>query len=148
MMDIESTMRINELAKELTKKGFASSSEEASKMAEQFLQKNIIPKEHLTAPQGADKAEIQLERMQRKFNSDMSVMQEKMNSLINKLNNVCDEVILLKTREPQPKGSREIKKEDLQKTIVKKEESNQRTGAFKPGDIDINEVFYCGKKGQ
>ena len=95
-MDVESAMKVNELAKELTKKGFASSSEDASKMAEQFLQKSVIPKENISQPEGADKFEIHLERIQRKFNNDISAMEEKMNSIINKLNTICDEVAKLK----------------------------------------------------
>ena len=149
-MDVESAMKINELAKELTKKGFASSSEDASKMAEQFLQKTLIPKENLSQPKSTDKLEIQLERIQRKFNNDLSSLQEKMNSLINKLNMICDEVKNLKTRETPVKEGAKASKEEKQNALKVKEENkespNQRTGNFKPGDIDINEVFYCGTK--
>ena len=136
-MDVESAMKVNELAKELSKKGFASSSEEASKMAEQYLQKNIIPKSNLE--KGSDKFEIQLERIQRKFNSELSCMQEKMNSMIQKLNIVCDEIKNLKSQAIEPK-QKELPKQNTDSN------SNQRVGNFKPGDIDINEVFYCGAK--
>ena len=151
-MDVESAMKINELAKELTEKGFASSSEDASKMAEQFLQKNIMPKGNIAQPEGSDKFEIQVERLQRKFNNDISALEEKMNSIINKLNVICDELKKLKTRKPQPikeEVNPEALKEEKQEKIEAKEpkkESSQRTGNFKPGDIDINEVFYCGTR--
>jgi hypothetical protein len=129
-MDVESAIKINELAKELAKKGFASSSEDASKMAEQFLTKNGIPARSLSQPKGNDKFEILMERVQRKFDNDISAVHEKINSVVNKLNVICDEISRLKAGEIQDN----------------KNLPSQRTGEYKPGDIDINKVFYYGNK--
>jgi hypothetical protein len=129
-MDVESAIKINELAKELAKKGFASSSEDASKMAEQFLTKNGIPARSLSQPKGNDKFEILMERVQRKFDNDISAVHEKINSVVNKLNVICDEISRLKAGEIQDN----------------KNPPSQRTGEYKPGDIDINKVFYYGNK--
>jgi hypothetical protein len=129
-MDVESAIKINELAKELAKKGFASSSEDASKMAEQFLTKNGIPARSLSQPKGNDKFEILMERVQRKFDNDISAVHEKINSVVNKLNVIYDEISRLKAGEIQDN----------------KNLPSQRTGEYKPGDIDINKVFYYGNK--
>lgn len=149
-MDVESAMRVNELAKELSKKGFADSSEDASRMAEQFLQKSIVHKDNIAQPEGSDKFEIQIERFQRKFNSDLSGMQDKLNSVISNMNLICDEIQRLKTREPvRQEVNTEAPKQGKQEKIGAKETKKEyppRTGKFRPGDIDINEVFYCGTK--
>lgn len=91
-MDIESTMKVNELARDPVKKGIAPNSEEASKMAQGFLQKKIVSPESMAKPEGIDKYEILMERMQRKFNSEISSLKEKMNSIIGKLKSVTDDI--------------------------------------------------------
>ena len=65
-------MKVNALAKELVTKGIASTSEEASVLAEQMLQKTVIPREGSVKTEDvSEKYEILLERTTRKLSRDI-----------------------------------------------------------------------------
>ena len=72
-MDIEATMKINALAKELVTKGIAATSEEASILAEDMIQKKTIPREgSIKTENEFERYEVILERATRKLSHDIN----------------------------------------------------------------------------
>jgi len=142
-MDIETTMKINTLAKELLNKGLAPSSEEASVLAEQMLQKEI-PK---TSPE-ADKDQhlVAMERLQRSVNNDMTELKEQVMSLTSQLSQIKEDIRMIKQNKPEKPIPKIEEKQEQLVNDKPKETPPQRTGDFKPGDVDIDKIFYYGNK--
>ncbi len=130
-------MKVNKLAKELREKGMAGTSEEATKLAESYLNKEIVPEAEKKSPDN-DRYDILLERLQRKLNQERKEMQDKVQSLANDIGFIKEELKKLKQAKPQ-----EPRQEKLQ---PKTEDRNQRTGDLKPGDVKVEEYFYYGDK--
>lgn len=148
-------VKVNELAKELKEKGIASNFEDAYKLAEKFLQKEVVPDHSKKMETTADKYEIMLERVQRKFHNDVEPLKEQMKLMANEIMFLKEEIKRLKIAKPvveQPKVIEKPKiseiKEDAQSTLAKEErkEPSQRTGILKPGDVNISDYFYFGNK--
>ena len=147
-------MKINELARELKEKGMADSSEEASKMAEQFLKKNILP-ESSEKTDDYDKHEVLLERLQRKLNNELGSLKDQLSSVVNELAFLKEDIKRIKLAKiPEPvinveRVEEKPEQEGKQSTLAadeKKEPTNQRTGDLKPGDVNIEDYFYFGNK--
>jgi len=135
-------IKVNELSKELLKKGMAHSSDEALKMAESYLQKDALPQKNPQTVQSDEKNDILIERLQRKLQNELSGMQERLNMVTHELQMVKDELKRLRAA-PNP-----TKQESPQKIVQEepKQEVNQRTGGLKPGDVNIGDYFNYGKK--
>jgi len=158
-MDVPSMMKVNELSKTLKDQGIATSSEDASKMAEQMLSKEMPHSSEKS--DDYDKYEVLLERIQRKVNSEVSTLKETVSALVNEIAFLKEDVKKLKLVKPQEQKVeiKEMNKEVPAKELVqehqaqlkeeeKKEgtQAEKRTGDLKPGDVNINEYFYYGNK--
>jgi hypothetical protein len=153
-MDVETTMKINELAKDLISKGRASSSEEASKMAEDIMQKKILPDEPksevVETPE--DKHRIMVDKLGYRLDDEMSTMKKQMFIMIDEIEKLTSEVEQLKNRpvsQPVTKQEASAEQKEVQQEIKQEEkDSHPRQGGFKPGDsgVDVNKIFYCGNK--
>ena len=145
-------IKVNELAKELVKKGIAKDSEEASKMAETYIRKEVLPSSP-SKSDNDDKVEILFERMQRKINGEIISLKAQLSSVINELNFIKEDIKRMKLGKESRPVYEEIKKPKLpdekQERLETKEEkkaSNQRIGNLKPGDVNIEDYFYYGNK--
>ena len=171
-MDVTSAIKVNELSSDLLKKGLAESTQEASKMAEEFLQSDMVHADEKPKVEGTekDKTEILIERMKRQVNCAFSDMEEQVKTLTNQIEmlrnemngmrkaniksnvEVKEEVKVEEKVEVKQGASANVEKpEPKQETLAPKEEKkednpNQRQGDLKPGDVNINEFFYCGDK--
>lgn len=156
VMDVETTMKINDLAKELVKKGMAPSSEEAYKMAEQMMQKEILPQKTTASGKSDDRIDILIERLARKYDHELETIKKQMMIMIEEIEKInCNvkslqNASVIKKTPPaeQPTTSEEPKEEQTELKSQNKSESNQRQGQFKPGDesVDVNKIFYYGNK--
>ena len=153
-MDVEATIKLNEMAKNLVQRGFAASSEDAYEMAQRMV-KPVLPQSQKTEkPETTEKYKIAIERLTRKFDNEVNSLKEHIHSLIREVNYLKESVVknrenikTLKTPAEEPVA---IKKQDTPQTELKQEkrEVSQRSGAFKPGDkqVSVENVFYCGQK--
>lgn len=141
-MDIESTMKINALAKELVRKGIAKTSEEASVLAEEMLQKHTIPRESSVKTEtSSEKYEILLERATRKLSYDINTLQEGMANIIKQLAEISEDIKRIKREEIVKTNPEPQKTPEKQKTIEPKNKKE-----FSKDDVAIDKVFYFGKK--
>ena len=155
-MDIDATIKVNELAKDLLKKGLVPSSEEASELAERMIQKGAIPKSKKSSDKGADyeKYLIFLERTERKINHELNSLKGQISSVKSELSVLRGDVNHIKLNKPVEKIEKQQKLVEGTEEPIKeqpKQESkagNQRQGDFKPGDVSIEKIFYCGNKEQ
>ncbi len=151
-MDLDQLQKINSLSHELKKHKMAGTSEDAYTQAQQIIQ--VIPRQHAqeqqesvtieTAPAPnqieSRQFQIEMERMQKAFAEEMDVMRTAMNQLIAEVNSLRGE--LGKVQSAQPPKQKE-KQAEL-KTEAKV--SHPRQGDWKPGDVDIQKMFYYGTK--
>lgn len=146
-MDIEATMKINALAKELVNKGIASTSEEASVLAEEMIHKMVIPRgTSVKTEDASEKYEILLERATRKISYDINSLNEGMVNIIKQLNEIQGDIKRIKreritgiNKDPEP-----IKQEKTEKQ--QKIEPKDAKQGFNRDDISVDKIFYCGKK--
>jgi len=146
-MDIEATMKINALAKELVKKGIASTSEEASVLAEEMVNKKAIPREEsVKTENSSEKYEILLERATRKLSHDISSLNEGMANIIKQLNEISEDIKRIKREQitEVKKAPEPIKQEKTEKQ--QKIEPKDKKQQFNQDDISVDKVFYFGKK--
>ncbi|MBU0615106.1 MAG: hypothetical protein KJ601_03355 [Nanoarchaeota archaeon] len=149
-MDVQTTMRINELAKDLLTRGMAASSEEAYKMAEGIMQKQVLPNrpESVVVEKSEDKYRMLIERVSNRVDDELDKMKQQMLIMIKEIEKNTAVIAELKNRPVQTVHQAPARKPDVQTEIKaeKKEENHPRQGAFKPGDVDVNKIFYCGNK--
>ena len=157
-MDIPSMIKVNELSKTFKDKGIAESSEDATKMAEEVLKKDM-PHASQETEKEIDKVDIILERTKRQFSNEMSSLKKQLVSLVNEINFIKEDMKKLKQAKEQPKviekpvsqeqnqkkKSPEEKQESLQ-TKKQETQAEKRTGGIKPGDVNIEDYFYYGTK--
>ena len=93
-------MKVNELSKTLKDQGIAASSEDASKMAEQMLSKEMPHASEKS--DDYDKYEVLLERVQRKVNSEVSTLKETVSALVNEIGFLKEDIKRLKLAKPEP----------------------------------------------
>ena len=142
-MDVEKTVRLNTLAKELVKKGLAPSSEDASKMAQQIMKDEIIEEPKAKdAINYYEKYDILIERTARKINHEIDALKEKIKSLASELDFIRQDVKKLKSE----KIKKEVKTEKQETLKEKKQENSSKTGDYKPEDVAVDKIFYFGKK--
>lgn len=157
MNDIEKLKKIAKLSEELKKHGFAKDTMDAINQSEGVYESEIARQamtqqreETKMNPQVAD----EFDRFKNHAHQRMQKLEGQMNVVINKINEIVGE---LKKREAEPRPApqaapQEEKQEQKQEQLQtqpkeqKKTESHQRVGEFKPGDIEIDKVFYYGRK--
>jgi hypothetical protein len=150
-MDVEKLRRINMLSHELKKHGMADSSTDAYNQAQQMVQ--VIPKTNSTPqesvvieaapaaePLAARQFQIEVDKIQKAFSEELDVIRNAMNQVIMEVNSLRED--LSKAQAAQPPKQKE-KQVEL-KTEVKV--SHPRQGDWKPGDVDIQKMFYYGNK--
>jgi hypothetical protein len=151
-MDVEKLRKINQLSQELKKHGMADSSQDAYTQAQQIIQ--VIPKNSAPAsqesvivetapaqdPLAARQFQIELDKMQKGFSEELDVLRTAMNQLIIEVNSLRDE--LSKAQMAQPPKQKEKQVELKTETKV----AHPRQGDWKPGDVDIQKMFYYGTK--
>jgi hypothetical protein len=130
----------------------ADSSTDAYAQAQQMVQ--VIPKQAVSAAQesviveaapAADplvsrQFQMEIEKIQKGFSEELDVMRSAINQIISEVNALRDD--LSKAQAAQPPKQKE-KQVEL-KTAPK--ESHPRQGDWKPGDVDIQKMFYYGTK--
>jgi hypothetical protein len=150
-MDVEKLRRINMLSHELKKHGMADSSTDAYNQAQQMVQ--VIPKTNsapqesvvieaapVAEPLAARQFQIEVDKIQKAFSEELDVIRNAMNQVIMEVNSLRED--LSKAQAAQPPKQKE-KQVEL-KTEVKV--SHPRQGDWKPGDVDIQKMFYYGTK--
>lgn len=159
-MDLEQLKKINTLSHELRRHGFSSSSEDAYREAERTIQ--IIPKQHVQPVQESAVIEVpssasalaerqfqlQVEQLTKQFSAELDAFREAVNDIIKEVNALHEDVSRLRAEASQPrKKEKQIHIAPEQKTLPdEKKEAHPRQGAFTPGDVDIQKMFYFGKK--
>jgi len=151
-MDVEKLRRINILSQELKKHGMAESSEDAYTQAQRMIQ--VIPKDNAQAtqecvivetapaptPLESRQFQLELEKLQKGFSEELDVLRNAMNQLIIEVNSLRDELNKVQTMQP-PK-----QKEKQAELKTEAKASHPRQGGWKPGDVDIQKMFYYGTK--
>ena len=146
-MDVFKLQRINSLASDLRKHNFAGSSEDAFQQAEQVFEE----KQHGAVEEAAPvvqksnglaerRFELLLEQNNKKYVEEFQVLRSALNSLAQELESLKSE--LRKLSEQAPPKPKE--RQEPLKTEVKEE--HPRQGKFNPSDVDIQKMFYFGKK--
>ncbi len=168
MDQFERMRRLNQLTKELKQRGFADSSFEAIDQARQIygedeLSENV--RHGLTKNANFEKtisgeeikmSEADVINMNKKIdqmskNTDM--LTDKLNEIIKAINDMDSRITALKNappriverqveRKPESQAERQESKEEEKP----KGEYNERVGNFKSEDVQIDKVFYYGKK--
>ena len=188
MADIERVKKIEALARELMKHGFANNIQDAVSQAEKATQS----KSEVNIPSANPKAQenkmtdIQynedFKRLSLQINQQKSMItevQSKMNEMIGEINKFDKKIGEMSAiisglqqapaKQPAPESSQESKQAEQPKPEPKPEQQPQpdsrgiiasspekrgvgaapevRTGQFKPGDFNINKIFYSGPNG-
>ncbi|MBW2970187.1 hypothetical protein KY309_03150 [Candidatus Woesearchaeota archaeon] len=146
-MDVFKLQRINSLASDLRKHNFAGSSEDAFQQAEQVFEEKqqgaveeaapVVQKSNGLAER---RFELLLEQNNKKYVEEFQVLRSALNSLAQELESLKSE--LRKLSEQAPPKPKE--RQEPLKTEVK--EDHPRQGKFNPSDVDIQKMFYFGKK--
>lgn len=156
-MDIEKLKRLNDLARNLKKSGFAQTSEEAAQQANDVYGKDlkdIVPDkpepekssepvseqpEPSPAPDDAlfeAKMKLLLEMNQKQF-------QEQISSIRSQLDGLASELASLKQQVKAPRPEKKVPEQ--KKLPDEKKDSHPRQGEFKSDDVSIEKMFYYGK---
>ncbi|RME78034.1 hypothetical protein D6774_02385 [Candidatus Woesearchaeota archaeon] len=171
-MDIEKLQRVTTLAKEFMHHGMAQSMDDAVTMAEkqiygtqsvtqikQGLQSSVVLQEEESSMIVALR---KLERVNQTQQRDIASMQQKMNEMIQVINNLESQLNKLKQR-PLEQKAQQVIKETVQaqqpqqdQTVAQEEPASQqaevpratqghaRSGNFTSNDVSIEKMFYFG----
>jgi hypothetical protein len=150
-MDVEKLRKINMLSHELQKHGMADSSTDAYAQAQQMVQ--VIPKQTVSAaaqesvvleaapvaePLAARQFQMEIEKIQKGFSDELDVMRSAINQIISEVNALREDLSKAQTAQPPKQKEKQVEL----KTAPK--ESHPRQGDWKPGDVDIQKMFYYG----
>lgn len=146
-MDVFKVQKINNLASDLKRHNFAASSEDAFQQAEQIFQENaeesvVIeqPVEQKSDNLSGKRTELLLEMNNKKYEQEFSLLRSALNSLAQEIEILKAELRRLSEQAPpKPKERQEPLKTETK-------EEHPRQGKFVPGDVDIQKMFYFGKK--
>jgi len=164
---VEDIQKINNLVQELLKKGVCSTRDEAVKMAEKFLDKQVISsKTQVLGPepqtnqvaQNSSSQDIEtlrnmLERTKeylqkdlQKFRAALEVLAKDMDNVKKEIRNlrVAGENNSVKGTDLDGKNVKEAAEE--QKKIETKNDFHPKQGRYKADDVSVEKVFYFGKK--
>ncbi len=151
-MDLDQLQRINALSHELKKHKMAGTSEEAFTQAQQIIQ--VLPRQNAQEQQESVTIEtapapnlietrqfqIEMERMRNAFAEEIDVMRTAMNQLITEVNSLREELSRVKSAQPPKPKEKQAELKTEPKT------AHPRQGDWKPGDVDIQKMFYYGTK--
>jgi len=174
MSDIEKIRKINEMSATLKKHGFAMTSDDAANAAQEVYKEKIADVQNVQKPQpnevkksgnsgdsnGADekmaegkdiaKIERNFEMFKASTHQQIESLKEDVHNVVGKLNEmikIINELEKLKDDVTTINDGDEKQKRLAPKVVKKpKEEKNQRVGDLKPGDINLSETFYYGKR--
>ena len=161
MEDIQKLKRIAAMTAELRKHRIASDSEDALRQSEAIFQEStprhlqvnadltVSAPEEVNPENSSRMNGPEMERFQNAVNNRLNVVEENISSVIGKMNEMIKVISKLEQRFEQG-GVPELPKE-RQETITPKEDKKEttgqlRSGDWKPGDVRIDNIFYCGKK--
>lgn len=148
-MDVFKLQKINNLASDLRKHNFASSSEDAYQQAEQVFDEGqsgqVVSEEPVRQVERVDRLaerrfELLLEQNSKKYEQEILMLRSAVNTLHSEIESL--KTSLHKLSEQAPPRPKE--KQEPLKTEVKEE--HPRQGKFQPSDVDIQKMFYFGKK--
>lgn len=175
MDDIEKLKKISKLSAELKRHGFAASSDDAIRKSEEIFQEKILAPHGMqdAVPRqsqsfGGSNME-DFESYKKTTQAQMKELQDTVSQVVGKMNEMIKAINDLENgqknmvrssvssapRPSQPEPQRFSQSEmrdhsDTSKTLTPKpekgSESNQRAGNYTPADVDINKIFYAGKK--
>ncbi len=151
-MDLDQLQKINALSHELKKHKMAGSSEDAYTQAQQIIQ--VIPRQNAQEHQESVIAEtapvpdqmesrqfqIEMERMRKVFAEEIEVMRTAMNQLITEVNSLREELGKVQSAQPPKPKEKQVELKTEPKV------AHPRQGGWKPGDVDIQKMFYYGTK--
>jgi len=170
MNDYEKMRRMNELAKDLKQHGFADSSFEAIKQAGQIygdeemthdVKHGIIQSKHDKIAGEEKMSETDFDKRFKKLQDNVDTLTTKMNEMIQALNDMDSRIAQLskKQREerfapreekPVDAPAQKTQEEPVHQHEAPKTESgeyaNQRVGNYQSQDVNIDKIFYYGKK--
>jgi hypothetical protein len=148
-MDVEKLRKINMLSHELKKHGMAESSTDAYTQAQQMVQ--VIPKQSVAPqesvvieaapaadPLASRQFQMEIEKMQKSFSDELDVMRTAINQIISEVNALREDLSKAQVAAPPKQKEKQVEL----KTEVKV--SHPRQGDWKPGDVDIQKMFYYG----
>lgn len=149
-MDIDQLQKINQLSHELKRHGMASSATDAYSQAQQII--TITPKSPAAAqetvmveaapvePLAARQFQIELERVQKAYAEELEMMRTAINQIIAEVNSLRDEFTKVQAVQPPKPKEKQVELKTEQKV------PHPRQGDWKPGDVDIQKMFYFGTK--
>ncbi|MBI4450469.1 hypothetical protein HY642_00710 [Candidatus Woesearchaeota archaeon] len=152
-MDVDSTLKINALMRELQKHGIAASSEQAFSQATEIVsgtaevEDNGLVLEAPVQPQGAlaeRRVELLIEMSTKKLNEQVQEANNRVASLAMELEMVRADVRKLLEAKTQKIVQVVQEKQEALKTEPKTE--HPRQGSFTPADVPIDKIFYFGHK--
>lgn len=169
MSDIEKIRKINEMSATLKKHGFAMTSDDAANAAQEVYKERIadVQKPQTNEAKGssyaneADKkmaeTNTDISKIERNFemfkastHQQIETLKADVHNVVGKLNEmikIINELEKLKDDVTTINDGDEKQKRLAPKVVKKpKEQKNQRVGDLKPGDINLSETFYYGKR--
>ena len=156
-MDVNKTIKTNKLIKELTKHGVVANVQDAFSKAESLVGKNpkgeksaVQQKSDVLKPQVDEiaKIEARFRNLVKDFGQsvakDLEEMRKEMFQLGKEINNLRNELVMLKAR-PAPKRRKKLQKNQQ---VLDKAKSDKPKGDYDPGGkkVSVGNVFYCGEK--
>ncbi len=146
-MDVDKLQKINALASMLRKHNFASSSEDAFQQAERTFdddsaEQTVVEQKSSIEHNDAlimRKCELMLELNNKKHSQEIDLLRSAITRLAENVDSIRSTISKMNEVSPVPK-----EKQKVLKTETK--EAHPRQGDFKPDDVDIQKMFYFGKK--
>lgn len=162
MNDYEKMRRMNELAKDLKRHGFAESSFEAINQATQIygedaitheVKHGLIQSKHDRIAGEEKMSDTETDRKLKKLQENIDTLTSKINEMIQALNDMDSRIEQLskKQREERP-AERSVQREETlpqqehHESPQSSEYENQRVGSYQSQDVAIDKMFYFGKK--
>ena len=148
-MDVKQTVKINSLVNEFKKHGIAKDEEairQATKVvsrgASSQLEMEEINQETLDIinrkiSYSSELNERRIKEETDKIRAEIGNILAELRALRDSVKNMGNRVVV--EQKPEEKGSEE-------QETKSEEKPKPRTGDYQPGDVDINKVFYFGKK--
>ena len=161
MEDIERLKKISEMSRELRKHGIAVDSEDALKQSEEIYQaerpnlevdKDLSVKHGVQTETGDRMASSEeFGRFVNSVNERMNKVEENVSSVIGKINEMIKEINRFEARldsngVAQTPKEQQTKIEAPQPEKTGETQAQSRAGDYKPGDVEIDKIFYFGNR--
>lgn len=159
-MEIDKLKKINALANELKRHRFAATNDEAAKLAEEFYAgKKEMPEEphaekieEKTDALAMERFELILQMQTKKFKQELEEQKALINEMKTMMHSLQAEMEKLKGKALSSPIQFEKKKDEpevqasLSKPKKEEKKENPRSGDYTSDDVDIQKMFYFGKK--